>query len=83
MRWDRRSHDLDGALNGRFRYLFFNELQIRSNLPKSAAVIYFMIRALGVSNLKPYFLQYANLLESMIHGHLSFSIDDSALLREF
>jgi hypothetical protein len=58
--------------------LFFHDLRIRSNLPKSMVVIYFMIRASGVSNLKPFFLPYANLLESMICRHLSFSIDDSA-----
>jgi hypothetical protein len=58
-------------------YLFFQDLQIRSNLPKSTTVIYFMIRALGVSNLKPCFSPYANILESMIYGHQSLSIDGS------
>jgi hypothetical protein len=42
-------------------------------------VIYFMIWALGVSNIKPLFLPYTNLPELMICGHLSFSINDPAL----
>jgi hypothetical protein len=52
-------------LKGRFRYVF-HDLRIRSNLPKSMVEIYFVIRAPGVSNLKPCFLPYANLPESMI-----------------
>jgi hypothetical protein len=50
--------------------LIFHDLRIISNLPKSTAVIYFMIHASGVSNLKPCFLPRV-LLE----------IDDLDLLR--
>jgi hypothetical protein len=65
-------------LNGRFRSIL-SSLWIRSSLPKSTTVIYFVIRAPGVSNLKPCFSLYANLPESMICGHLSFSIDGLCL----
>jgi hypothetical protein len=37
-----------------------------------------MIRALGVSNLKPFLSPYTNNPDLMICRHLSFSIDDSA-----
>jgi hypothetical protein len=64
-------------LNGRFRYIL-SILRNRSSLPKSMVVIYFMMWAPTVSNLKPYFSLYVNISESMICGHLSFSINDFA-----
>jgi hypothetical protein len=77
MRWDHRSHDLDGALESNGSDISFQVLWIKSNLPKSTTMIYFMIHALGASNIKPCFSPYANLLKSMICKHLSFLIDSS------